>query len=126
MSSFQETVVLGVGMREALAACQAAAHGSGWTLAPHAAARMVTCRELPHPLAWGSPTTVTMMLTVAGTGQTRIALSGSNLGFGPVQSTHVRNRVRALRREIENAAARPGAGRLDPPPAPDKTTKDAE
>ena len=113
MSSFQETVVLGVGMREALAACQAAAHGSGWTLAPHAAAQMVTCRELPQPLAWGSPTTVTMMLTVAGNGQTLVALSGSNLGFGPVQSTHVRNRVRALRREIESAVARPLASRRE-------------
>jgi hypothetical protein len=114
MSSFQETVVLGVGMREALAACQAAAHGSGWTLAPHAGAQMVTCRELP-PLAWGSPTTVTMMLTATGSSQTRIALNGSNLGFGPVQSTHVRNRVRQLRREIESAAARPVASRREEP-----------
>ncbi len=40
-------------------------------------------------------------------GMSRITIGGSNFGFGPIQSSHVRGKVTTLRQRIEQMAAQP-------------------
>jgi hypothetical protein len=40
-------------------------------------------------------------------GMSRVTIGGSNFGFGPIQSSHVRGKVMTLRQRIEQMAAQP-------------------
>ena len=100
MSSHREVIDAQCAIAEALAACQSAASESAWTPSAPSNDRL-TCREVPQPLAWGSPVTVEITVIAARDGSTEITLSGSNFGLGPIQSRHVKSRVQALRQKIE-------------------------
>jgi hypothetical protein len=54
----------------------------------------------------GNPVTVAIAFTRLHTGAIQISFRGANFGFGPIQSSHVKTKVQALRREIEAALAR--------------------
>ena len=47
------------------------------------------------------PVTVTLIIDHGEPGQSRITVSGSNFGFGPIQKSHVRGKVVSLRQRIE-------------------------
>jgi hypothetical protein len=58
------------------------------------------------------PVTMTVIINHGDAGTSQITIAGSNFGFGPIQSSHVRGKVVALRQRIEQMAAQP-----PPPPA---------
>jgi hypothetical protein len=63
--------------------------------------------EIVQPgLSFTNPARVDITLASAGDNVTRIALRASNIGFGPLQSGHVKRQVQALRVQIEQAAGR--------------------
>lgn len=57
------------------------------------------------------PVTMTVIVNRGDVGS-EITISGSNFGFGPIQSRHVRGKVVTLRQRIEQMAVQP-----PPPPA---------
>jgi hypothetical protein len=106
MPKHREEFALPLPLPDALAACRAALAGPGWTVAAQGADRL-TCREIAQMVSWGNPATVEVALAATANGGTRVALAGSNGGFGPIQSNHLKGRLAALREAIEQAAARP-------------------
>ena len=58
------------------------------------------------------PATIQVLINYGDTGMSRITINASNFGFGPIQSSHVRNKVVGLRQRIEqmvHQGARPEA-----------------
>jgi hypothetical protein len=55
------------------------------------------------------PATVQVLINYGDAGMSRITVNASNFGFGPIQSSHVRNKVIGLRQRIEQMAHQ-GAG----------------
>lgn len=51
------------------------------------------------------PVTMNLIIDHGDPGMSRITIGGSNFGFGPIQSSHVRGKVTALRQRIEQMAA---------------------
>jgi hypothetical protein len=47
------------------------------------------------------PVTMNVMINHGDGGMSRISIGGSNFGFGPIQSSHVRSQVAGLRQRIE-------------------------
>ena len=53
------------------------------------------------------PVTLTVVIDQGDPGTSRITIGGSNFGFGPIQSSHVRKKVTGLRQRIEEMLAHP-------------------
>lgn len=53
------------------------------------------------------PVTMNVIVDHGDAGASRITIGGSNFGFGPIQSSHVRGKVTALRQRIEQMATQP-------------------
>ena len=70
--------------------------------------------------AW--PATIQILINYGDTGMSRITINASNLGFGPIQSSHVKGKVLLLRQRIEQfvqQGSRPQPqGNLSSPPSP--------
>jgi hypothetical protein len=50
------------------------------------------------------PATIQVLIDYGDAGMSRITINASNFGFGPIQSSHVRNKVAGLRQRIEQMA----------------------
>jgi hypothetical protein len=59
------------------------------------------------------PVTMSVIVDHGDPGMSRITIGGSNFGFGPIQSSHVRGKVITLRQRIEQMASQ-----TPPPPPP--------
>jgi hypothetical protein len=106
MSSHQEEFVLHLSPASCRASCLRAAGGAGWHITGQADTSL-SCKEIAQPgLSFTNPVQIDISLTSAGDNDTRVAMRGSNFGFGPLQSGHVKRQVQALRRQIEQAADR--------------------
>jgi hypothetical protein len=58
------------------------------------------CAEsLQFGFTW--PVTIQVVINYGDTGMSRITINASNFGFGPIQSSHVKGKVFALRQRIE-------------------------
>jgi hypothetical protein len=91
-----------------IAAARTAVAALGWRITSETSTSL-TCFEMQQALASGSPVQTTITFGAASDGSTQIALDGSNFGFGPFQSHHVKTQVQALRQQIELAASRAAA-----------------
>ena len=63
---------------------------------------------IPAPRVFNSvhlPVTLSVIIDHGDPGTSRITIGGSNFGFGPIQSNHVRGKVTLLRQRIEQMAA---------------------
>jgi hypothetical protein len=106
MSSHHEELTLNLPLAASRAACQAAASGPGWRLTRQEES-LLACMEIAQPgLSFTNPAQVEIGLASAGDGATHVDLRGSNFGFGPIQSSHVRQQVQALLQQIRQAAKR--------------------
>lgn len=106
MSSHQEEFVLHLPAATCRAACLNAAGGVGWRVTGQADTSL-SCKEIAQPgLSFANPVQIDIALTSAGGNDTHVAMRGSNFGFGPLQSDHVRRQVQSLRQQIEQAADR--------------------
>ena len=61
--------------------------------------------DLQFGFTW--PVSMTVIINYGDPGMSLITIAGSNFGFGPIQSSHVRGKVTALRQRIEQMAAHP-------------------
>ena len=50
------------------------------------------------------PVTIQVLINQGDAGMSRITINGSNFGFGPIQSNHVKGKVLAVRQRIEQMA----------------------
>ena len=53
------------------------------------------------------PVTMNVVIDYGDPGMSRITIGGTNFGFGPIQSSHVRGKVITLRQRIEQLAQQP-------------------
>lgn len=56
------------------------------------------------------PVTMSLIIDQGEPGMSQIRIGGTNFGFGPIQSSHVRKKVQALRQRIEQMVQQPPAG----------------
>lgn len=110
MSKYRDDFILKRYPSDAIAACRAAMAKIGWRLGAQTEVSL-TALQTPQAMSFGNPVTVQISVTDAGNGSTQLALHGSNLGFGPIQSRHVKSQVQLLRQAIEQAAAQPAEPR---------------
>jgi hypothetical protein len=106
MSSHHDELTLNLPLGTSRAACQSAAAGPGWRVTRQEETSLA-CMEIAQPgMSFTNPAQVEIALASTGDSSTRVVLRGSNFGFGPIQSNHVKRQVRALRQQIEQAASR--------------------
>jgi hypothetical protein len=118
MSSQRDEFTLKLALAECLTVCLSAANGPGWRMTRQSETSLA-CVEIPQPgLSFSNPAQVEIALADAGSNATRITLRGSNFGFGPIQSNHVKQQVQALRQLIECAA-----GQARAPASPKTSTR---
>ncbi len=106
MSRHQAELTVNIPQDTALAACRAAAATANWRIATQSATGLV-CDELAASGGFTNPVRVEIALRGDAAGATAIVLSGSNLGFGSIQSKHVKSKVEGLSQAIAAAASRP-------------------
>src|SRR5437870_2789476 len=58
------------------------------------------------------PATMQVLINYGDTGMSRITINASNFGFGPIQSSHVRNKVDAKVRSEEHTSELQSRGHL--------------
>ncbi|HEV2901370.1 MAG TPA: hypothetical protein VGX71_26715 [Pseudaminobacter sp.] len=105
MSRHEEELMLQLSLAESLSACDRAASGSGWRVTARQATSIRCIETSQNAFGFTNPAQVTIALTETGD-STRVMLSASNFGFGPIQSKHVREQAKQLSRQIETEASR--------------------
>lgn len=63
----------------------------------------LVCAE-SFQLGFNWPATMQVLINYGDTGGSRITVNASNFGFGPIQTSHVKSKVLALRQRIEQLA----------------------
>src|SRR3954451_11135716 len=111
MSSHDEDFTLERPVNECMAACERAASGPGWRIIERQATS-IRCIEATQTRPGFTNPASTSVEFFATSGATRVVLKATNFGFGPFQSTHVRQQAQSLHRRIEAETERP------PPPEP--------
>lgn len=105
MSSHREELVLQIPLEVSMTACERAMNGPGW----HVTAKYSTtlhCAELRQTaLRFTFPVQVIANFHDEN-GSTRVILNGSNFGFGPIQSRHVKSQLQGLTRLITDESLR--------------------
>ncbi len=103
MSKQREEFNLSLPLDDALSACLEAAATNGWRVLQHSRVRLI-CKEA-RSIAWTTfPVKVVITLSSDEAYATKVILSGSNWGLGPIQSAHVREKVVFLRDTIQSFA----------------------
>ena len=106
MSKHHDEVFLKHDPSHTIAVCRSAVAKIGWRLGGQSNLTL-TALQTPQGMSFGNPVTIEITLTDAGNGSTCLTLNGSNIGFGPIQSHHVKSQVLLLRQAIEQVAAQP-------------------
>lgn len=105
MSSHREELILQMPLEVSMTACERAMNGPRW----HITARDSTtlhCAEL-RQTAFGFTFPVQVIANFHDeNGSTRVILNGSNFGFGPIQSRHVKSQLQGLTRLITDESLR--------------------
>jgi hypothetical protein len=105
MSKYQAEFDLVRPLAKCLAACEAAVRQLGWRLVQQDATGL-TCEEVQHSIvSFGSPVRAEIRLVSLVPERTNITIAGSNFGFGPFQSRHVKAQLEVLAREITRRAS---------------------
>lgn len=107
MASHRSELSVNLPQTASLAACREAIARLGWRVASQDELGVVCEEVLQGGLSFTSPVRVEIRLAGGTDGPTRVFLSASNFGFGPIQANHVRKQVQALGEQIEVAAKHP-------------------
>ena len=128
MSKHEERCTVAFPRQRMLAACRIAVEKLGWRLLRQNDLGLV-CAEPPpqNPLSFTTP--VEVEIGVFGSPsdtETTIIFKGSNLGLGPIQSSHVKSQIARLMQELGKAAvATPKSAQPPPAQAKSQTTKES-
>ena len=101
MSRHQDSFPLPCPPQTAKQVCAYAIPAVGLTIDRDLGYGFVCSEKLQVGFTW--PVTLNVIVNQTSAGTSQIDISGSNFGFGPIQSTHVRDRVFGLRRRIEQS-----------------------
>jgi hypothetical protein len=110
MSKHNEMFTLTLGITGAAQACREAVAELGWRVLELGETRMVFKQAPSGEFLGTAPARVEVELKADSSDKTTIEAKGSNFGFGPLQSGHVRGEVRNLRNRVELAAKRLAVG----------------
>lgn len=113
MSNHQDSFQIAVPPEQAKALCAQAITSLGLPIKADIGYGLVCGESFQFGFTW--PVTMNLQIDRGDGGMSRITISGSNFGFGPIQSSHVRKQVLALRQRIELMAQQP---RGVPAPSP--------
>jgi hypothetical protein len=128
MSSHQDSFQIPLPPEQAKALCAQAITSLGLPIKADLGYGLVCGESFQFGFTW--PVTMNVQINNGDAGMSLITIGGSNFGFGPIQSSHVRKRVFALRQRIElmvhqpagapSAYAQPAVAA--PPPVPTTPT----
>ncbi|MDX6610903.1 MAG: hypothetical protein QOD75_89 [Blastocatellia bacterium] len=107
MSSHQDSFQIPVPPEHAKALCAQAITSLGLPITGDLGYALVCGESFKFGFTW--PVTMNVQIDRGDGSMSRITIGGSNFGFGPIQSSHVRKRVFALRERIEMMAQQPAA-----------------
>jgi hypothetical protein len=107
MSSHQDSFQIPIAPEHAKALCAQAITSLGLPIKGDLGYGLVCGESFQFGFTW--PVTMNVQIDRGDGGMSRITIAGSNFGFGPIQSSHVRKRVLALRQRIELLAQQPAA-----------------
>ncbi len=106
MSSHQEELILQLPLDVSMAACERAVNGSGWQVTGRGAATLQGAELRQNAFSFTFPVQIVVNFQDEN-GTTRVILNGSNFGFGPIQSRHVKSQLQDLARLILDETTRP-------------------
>ena len=107
MAHYRESFTLDLPVTSVTNTCQRAFREIGWSVKESTTGFVL---KESFKLKWSQllviryPATVRVSVAAESQNRTLVDMQGSNLGFGPVQSNHVKKRVADLRGAIEHFA----------------------
>ncbi len=107
MPKHKEELILNLSLDDSWEVCREGIASIGWATQGQGDGYLV-CKEVSDPAPWLSghwAVQVEISLASDSSGRTYVALNGSNRGWGPIQSNHVRDQVSKLRSQIESIAS---------------------
>jgi len=116
MSNHQDSFQIAVPPEQAKALCAQAITSLGLPIKGDLGYGLACGESFQFGFTW--PVTMNVQIDRGDAGMSRITIGGSNFGFGPIQSSHVRKRVLALRQRIELMAQQPAGMPASYPQAP--------
>lgn len=102
MSRHEESFQIPFPPQQAKALCEEAIKSLGLPVTADLGHGFASAESFQLGFTW--PATMQVLINYGDTGLSRITVNASNLGFGPIQSSHVKGRVFALRQRIEQMA----------------------
>jgi len=105
MSRHQDSFELPCPPETAKQICAYAIPSLGLTIDRDLGHGFVCSEKLQFGFTW--PVTLNVTINQTSAGGSQINIAGSNFGFGPIQSSHVKDRVAGLRRRIEELWRQP-------------------
>lgn len=134
MSRHEESFQIPWSPEQAKQLCAQALTSLGWPITSDLGHGLVSTESFQLGFTW--PATMQVLLNYGDGGMSLVTVNASNFGFGPIQSSHVKGKVRQLRERIEEMghqgwrphsqsnrrspreAPSPGASHSESPPPP--------
>lgn len=121
MSSHEDSFQIPFPPDRAKALCAEAIKSLGMPITADLGHGLVSTESFQFGFSW--PATMQVLVNYGDTGLSRITVNASNFGFGPIQSSHCKAKVFALRQRIEQMAQQPPRAQTQPsqtqsPPQP--------
>jgi hypothetical protein len=99
MSRHEESFQIPWSPEQSKQLCAQAITSLGWPITSDLGHGLVSAETFQLGFTW--PATMQVLLNYGDGGMSRVTVNASNFGFGPIQSSHVKGKVRLLRERIE-------------------------
>lgn len=99
MSRHEESFQIPWSPEQAKQLCAQAITSLGWAITSDLGHGLVSAESFQLGFTW--PATMQVLLNYGDGGMSRVIVNASNFGFGPIQSSYVKGKVRQLRERIE-------------------------
>lgn len=99
MSRHEESFQIPWSPEQAKQLCAQAITSLGWAITSDLGHGLVSTESFQLGFTW--PATMQVLLNYGDGGMSLVTVNASNFGFGPIQSSHVKGKVRQLRERIE-------------------------
>jgi hypothetical protein len=113
MSRHEDSFQIPLPPEQAKALCGEAIKSLGLPITADLGHGLVCAESFKLGFTW--PVTMQVLVNYGDTGLSRITLNASNFGFGPIQSSHCKGKVFALRQRIEQMAQQGPRAQVQPP-----------
>jgi hypothetical protein len=120
MSRHEESFQIPWSPEQAKQLCAQAITSLGWPITSDLGHGLVSAETFQLGFTW--PATMQVLLNYGDGGMSRVTVNASNFGFGPIQSSHVKGKVRLLRERIEEMGHQGWRPPSPPKPSPRQAT----